>query len=98
MIDEVARILQAKEFRINNDEIPLILQFVHRAVVVRENVRKEDLETCYARLDDKKDVHVLAAFEKFKCDSLVTGHKELLKKVQGAKTTKRALDVILGES
>ena len=98
VIDEVARILQAKEFRISHDEIPLILQFVHRAVVIRDNVGEEDLKSCYARLDDKKDVHVLAAFEKFKCDMLVTGDKELLKKVEGAATTKRALGTILGES
>ncbi|MGD0175581.1 MAG: hypothetical protein ABSC50_02010 [Candidatus Bathyarchaeia archaeon] len=53
-------------------------------------------ERCYARLDDKKDVHVLAAFEKFKCDVLVTGDGELLKKVKGANTTKQALGRILG--
>jgi len=97
VIDEVARILQAKEFRISHDEIPLILQFVHRAVVVREDVRKDDLERYYARLDDKKDMHVLAAFEKFKCDMLVTGDKQLLKKVKRAQTTRKALGVILAE-
>jgi len=96
VIDEVARVLQRREFRIRKDELPLLLQFVNRAVLVREDVGQHDLETCYARLDDKKDVHVLAAFEKSKCDVLVTGDGELLKKVKGAKTTRQALGRILG--
>ena len=65
--------------------------------MVREDVREEDLESCYARLDAKKDVHVLGAFEKFKCDILVTGDQELLKKVKRAQTTRKALGVILAE-
>jgi len=96
VIDEVARVLERREFRIRKDELPLMLQFVNRAVLVRENVGQHDLERCYARLDDKKDVHVLAAFEKFKCDVLVTGDGELLKKVKGAKTTRQTLRRILG--
>jgi len=96
VIDEVARVLQRREFRIGKDELPLLLQFVNRAVLVREDVGQHDLERCYARLDDKKDVHVLAAFEKFKCDVLVTGDGELLKKVKGAKTTRQTLGIILG--
>jgi predicted nucleic acid-binding protein len=98
VLREVDRVLRAREFRINDDEIPRIFQFVHRAVVVREDVRQEDLEKCYPRLDDKKDVPVLAAFETFKCDLLVTGDKELLTKVKGAETTKRAIERILHES
>ena len=42
-------------------------------------------------------MHVLAAFEKFKCDMLVTGDKQLLKKVKRAQTTRKALGVILAE-
>lgn len=67
-------------------------------MIVHENVRREDLESCYARLDDKKDAHVLAAFDKSKCDILVTDDKELLKKVKEAETTKRALEIILREN
>lgn len=63
VIDEVTRVFQSKEFQISHDEIPFILQFVHRAVIIHENVRREDLESCYARLDDKKDAHVLGLRE-----------------------------------
>jgi predicted nucleic acid-binding protein len=97
VLDEVARVLQRREFRIRKDELPSLLQFVNKAVLVREDVGEHDLERCYSRLDDKKDVHVLAAFEKFKCDLLVTGNGELLTKVKGAKTTRQALERILGE-
>lgn len=97
VMNEVAQVLNRKEFEMIHEDIPWILRFVHGAVEVRENVGEEDLERCYGRLDDKKDVHVLAAFEKFNCDMLVTGDKELLKKVKAAKTTKQAIETILGE-
>lgn len=98
VIEEVVRVLQSREFRISHDEIPFVLQPLRRAIIVHENVGPRDLEDRYTRLDDKKDLHVLAAFEKSKCDMLVTGDKELLKKVKGARTTKQALEIILGEN
>jgi len=57
-----------------------------------------ELKKHLTRLDDKKDVHVLAGYEKLKCDILVTGDKELLKKVTGAKTTRETLEILLGET
>jgi len=98
VLREVANVLRAREFRINRDEIPGVLQFIHRAVVVRNDVAEKDLKEHYARLDDKKVVTVLTAFEKFKGDLLVTGDKELLTKVRGAETTKRAIEMILRET
>jgi predicted nucleic acid-binding protein len=95
---EVARVLGRKEFRMSHEDLQWGLRFVNRAVTVGEDPSREDLKRCNARLADKKDVHVLAAFEKFKCDMLVTGDKELLRKVKGAETTKQAIEAILGES
>jgi predicted nucleic acid-binding protein len=97
VINEVTKVLQADEFRLSQEEITATLSFVYRSIVVHEDVKQGELRKYFARLDDKKDVHVLAAFEKLKCDVLVTGDKELLRKVTEAKTTRQALEMILGK-
>ena len=95
VIDEVARALQAREFDLTEDETTSILSVIYRSVVVYENVKRGALSKYLARLDDKRNAHVWAAFEKLKCDILVTGDKELLRKVPKAKTTKQALQMLL---
>lgn len=98
VIDEVSRVLGAKEFGLGQDEISSLLSVVYGTVVVHEDLKQQELKKYFSRLDDKKDAHVLAAYEKFKCDILVTGDKELLKKVTRAKTTRRVLEMLLRES
>jgi predicted nucleic acid-binding protein len=98
VLDEVNQTLRAEEFHLNPDVIIKLLSYVNKCVVVHEDMPRTDLERYLARLDDKKDTHVLAVFEKLKCDVLVTGDKELLRKVAGAKTTRRILEMLLGTS
>jgi predicted nucleic acid-binding protein len=81
---------------LTEDERISILSVIYRSVVVYEDARRGALSEYLARLDDKKDAHVWAAFEKLKCDILVTGDKELLRKVPKVKTTRQALEMLLG--
>jgi len=83
---------------LGQDEIEKLLSLVYKAIVVRQDLKQSELKTYLPTLDDKKDVHVLAAYEKFKCDILVTGDKELLKKAPGAKTTRQTLTMLLSET
>jgi len=95
VMTEVAQTLRAKDFRFTEDDIASLLSLAHRSVRVRENPTEFDLKRHYHRLNDKKDVHVVAAFEKLKCDVLVTGDKELLAKVPNATSTREVLKMIL---
>jgi len=98
VIDEVDKALAGKEFGLGWDEIDKLLSVVHNALVVHEPLREVELKKYLPRLDDKKDAHVWAAYEKLKCDILVTGDRELLKKVTGAKTTKQTLEMLIGKT
>ncbi len=96
VIDEVSKVLRAEEFGLGADQIAALLSLVYRTVALHEDLKQHELKKYFPKLDDKKDVHVLGAYEKFKCDILVTGDKELLKKVTGAMTTRRILEMLLG--
>jgi len=65
---------------------------------VHESVGDVELKKYLPRLDDKKDVHILAAYKKLRCDILVTGDRELLKKVAGAKTTRQSFEIVIGKT
>jgi len=95
VMGEVAQTLRAEEFKFSAEEAAALLSSAYRAVQVHANVRESELENRYDRLNDKKDVHVLAAFETLKCDMLATGDKELLAKVSAAKTTRKTLEAAL---
>lgn len=94
---EVEQTLRAKEFRFAADKVAELLSIVNRSVRARDDVSEIELKKRYDRLNDKKDIHVLAAFEVLRCDILVTGDKELVSKVGNAKSTKRTLQLILRE-
>jgi len=97
VIDEVARVLQAGEFRFSEEEIVSLISYVNRCMTVYETPRPEKLRKYSSTLQDKKDVHVLAAFHELKCDIMVTGDKELLGKVTKAMATRQALEILLSE-
>ncbi len=97
VINEVYRVLRAREFRLGQEEATWLVSFTNRCVNVHESVKPKELSQYFERLRDKKDLYVLAAFEKLNCDILVTGDKELLEKVNGAKTTREALNILLGK-
>ena len=96
VIDEVTRVLRAEEFRFSEEEIVSLISYVNGCMTVYGNVKPDQLGKYLSTLQDKKDAHVLAAFQELKCDMMVTGDKELLRKVTKARTTRRALEMLLG--
>ncbi len=96
VIDEVSKALAAEEFGLISEEIAILLTFVNKALVVHEDLNLQKLKRYFHRLNDKKDLPVLAAFEKSNCDFLVTGDKELLRKLPRTKTTRQTLQILIG--
>ncbi len=97
VVDEVDQVLRAGEFQLGEEEVVSLLSYVHRSMRVYDSLRPEQLRKYSPRLQDKKDVHVLAAVHELKCDILVTGDKELLGKVTGARTTRQTLETLLSK-
>ena len=96
VIDEVTRVLHAEEFRLSKEEIATFLSYTNKCIRVSESLKRSQLRKYSSRLADKKDVHVLAGFSELDCDILVTGDKELLRKVPKATTTRQTLEFLLG--
>jgi predicted nucleic acid-binding protein len=92
--DEVNGVLHAEEFRLSEEEIAAFLSYTSKCI--RVSLKRSQLRKYFSRLADKKDVHVLAGFSELDCDILVTGDKELLRKVTKARTTKQTLELLLG--
>lgn len=97
VVDEVARVLQAGEFRFGEEEVVSLITYVNRCMTIHGNVAPGKLRKYSSILRDKKDVHVLAAFHDLRCDIMVTGDKELLVKVARARTTRQALELLFSE-
>jgi predicted nucleic acid-binding protein len=95
VIGEVTRVLHAEEFRLSKEEILTFLSYTNKCVRVSESPTRSQLRKYSSRLADKKDVHVLAGFSELDCDILVTGDKELLRKVTKARTTRQTLELLL---
>ena len=96
IIHEVTRVLHADEFRLSEEEILALISYTNKCIRVSESLKRAQLRKYTSRLADKKDVHVLAGFSELDCDILVTGDKELLRKVAKARTTRQTLEVLLG--
>jgi predicted nucleic acid-binding protein len=97
VMEEVSRSLVTKEFRLNREEVQSLLSFTNKCVAVYESVSGADLQPYSGKLNDQKDLHILAGFEKLDCDALVTGDRELLEKIAKARTTRQLLKILLGE-
>jgi hypothetical protein len=96
VMDEVHQALRAKEFGLREDEVENLITLAYKCTTVHENPNRDELHRYSSRLDDKKGLHVQASFERLECDMLVTGDRELLGKVNGAKTTRQAIETLLG--
>ena len=97
VMEEVARVLRADEFRLTQEEAESLMAFANNSLHVHENLRNEEISEYITKLHDKKDAHVWAGFELLACDVLVTGDKELLRKVPKARTTRQTLNLLLNE-
>ena len=96
VIDEVTRVLHAEEFRLSEEEVGAFVSYTSKCIRVSESLKRSQLRKYFLRLADKKDVPVLAGFNELDCDILVTGDKELLRKVTKARTTRQILELLLG--
>ncbi len=97
IMEEVARVLRSSDFRLSEDQAISFLSYANRCLRIYENVKPEHLQKYFSGLRDKKDVHVLAAFYELKCAILVTGDKELLRKVAMSRTTRQTLEILLSK-
>ena len=96
VIGEVTRVLRAEEFRLSEEEVDAFVSYASKCMRVSESLKRSQLRKYSSRLADKKDLHVLAGFSELDCDILVTGDKELLRKVTKARTTRQTLELLLG--
>jgi predicted nucleic acid-binding protein len=95
VIDEVNGVLHAEEFGLSEEEIAAFLSYTSKCIRVSESLKRSQLRKYSSRLADKKDVHVLAGFSELDCEILVTGDKELLRKVTKARTTRQTVELLL---
>jgi predicted nucleic acid-binding protein len=82
--------------RLSEEEVGPFVSYTSKCVRVSESLKRSQLRKYSSRLADKKDLHVLAGFSELDCDILVTGDKELLRKVTKARTTRQTLELLLG--
>jgi predicted nucleic acid-binding protein len=98
VIDAVTRVLHAEEFRLSDEEeVVAFLSYTSKCIRVSESLKLSQLRKCSSRLADKKDVHVLEGFSELDCDILVTGDKELLRKVAKARMSRQTIELLLGQ-
>jgi predicted nucleic acid-binding protein len=101
VVEEVGRTIRRDEFGHGRDEIESMLDHLQRAVLIVEKPDDKSLKGVSQLLDDKKDAHVWAGLVCADADFLLTGDKELLRKVDRAIRTKDLLkkleDLMNGE-
>jgi len=96
-MDEVARVLQSAEFRLHVEDIVAFLSYGQRSIDIYPDIGLEKTRRYFASLRDKKDAHVLAAFSELRCDVLVAGDVELLRKIPKAMTSRQVIEILLSE-
>lgn len=95
--DEVADVLGRPRLRLLENERRRLMAILDRSVMVIESPSIEEVRTALGRLKDPDDLPVLVGFEISGCDYLVTGDKDLRRATSKAITTRRALELLLGE-
>ena len=95
VVEEVKKALRSSRFDLSEDDVSFLISYLHRCIRVYPAPTLEEIDRNLGRLEDKKDVHVLVAFEKLGCGLLVTGDAELLSRVKRAKRTRQALELLL---
>ncbi|MEW6070203.1 MAG: putative toxin-antitoxin system toxin component, PIN family [Candidatus Thermoplasmatota archaeon] len=94
VLKEVIAVLRSPRFKLTDDETSFLITYLLNCARLYKDPPKELIKAHYYVLRDKKDVPVLAGFLFHECDHLITGDKELLKKVEKAVTAKKALKLL----
>lgn len=101
VLEEVTRVIGRDEFEHGRKEIRDLLVSLQEAILIDERPDDRALNKVSKLLDDKKDAHVWAGLVFADADFLLTGDKELLRKVERAIRTKDLLkkleDLMEGE-
>jgi len=98
VLEEVKRTLANTEFSLTMDEQAFLVSYLHRCVRVYPSPSPVEVKRRVRILEDQRDIPILTSYEMLGCDFLVTGDKEMLRKVRGAKRTREVLKILLGTS
>ena len=93
---EVADFLRRPRVSLSEGDRRRLMTILDRSVVVLKSPPTEKVQESRARLRDQEDLPVLVGFEISGCDYLVTGDKELRRAASKAISTRRALEILLG--
>jgi len=89
---EVQEVLRRPQFRLSPEGVEDLLSFGQEALLILPDADEGAITSREGDLKDKEDAAVWAGFEASGADSLITGDKELLQKVRGARRTRTVLD------
>lgn len=89
---EVQEVLQRPQFRLTPEGVEDLLSFGQGALLLLPDADEDAIKSREGNLKDKEDAAVWAGFDASGARFLVTGDKELLQKVPGARRTKTVLD------
>lgn len=95
VMDEVRHVLQRPEFNLNQNEINELWRYLNTCLTIQAVPSLPEIQNNFDLLDDKKDIPVALGFQNSDATYLVTGDKELFRKIQNTITTKRILEKIL---
>ena len=96
VLEEVKRTFAKTEFSLTMDEQAFLVSYLHRCVRVYPSPSRLQVKKRAPMLEDQRDIPVVTSYAMLRCDFLVTGDKEMLRKVKGAKRTKELLKMLLG--
>ncbi len=94
VFEEVGKVIRRDEFDYGRKEIKRLLGYLQRTVLILGRPDDKALKDVSQLLDDKKDAHVWAGLVCTDADFLLTGDKELLRRVDRAIRTKDLLKKI----
>lgn len=95
--DEVEDYLRRPKVRLSAEEQRRLMAILDRSVAVLADPPVDKVREARGRIRDEGDLPVLAGFEASDADYLVTGDRDLRRSTPRGITTRRALDLLLGE-
>jgi predicted nucleic acid-binding protein len=94
---EVEDFLRHPSVRLSDDDRRRLMAIHDRSVSVSGDPSREKIREVRGRIRDERDLPVLAGFETSGADYLVTGDRELRQATPKGITTRRALELLLGD-
>jgi putative PIN family toxin of toxin-antitoxin system len=95
VIEEVSAVLKQEEFNLTQPEIQTLNKYLQTCVSIQSNPPDNEINKNHNLLNDKKDIPVALGAQLADADYLVTGDKELLRKISNATRTQKLVKNIL---